>query len=122
MLNTLTHVSLNISVVRLEQFELMIRDLFCHVQILRISTEEHVMFLNGNFWEKLILLHLPGLRIFDIGIFYSTSNALLLDPCKTGVEEFHSSFWTTRQWFFEDHIYQKYNQSYFILYSANQRR
>ncbi|UJR19763.1 hypothetical protein I4U23_022897 [Adineta vaga] len=106
MLNRLTHLSLKINLVPLEYLESMMKNLFNYVQVLHISTEKTVSLLNGKFWEELIKSHLSYLRIFDIGIFYSCTS---YDPAvskrfDTWMEQFQSSFWTQRQWFFENYI------------------
>ncbi|CAF1064892.1 unnamed protein product [Rotaria sordida] len=64
----LTYVSLELDDINFDQFEHLVIDLFATIQVLRILIKYNtdIAYVNNNRWEKLILSHMPNLRIFDI--------------------------------------------------------
>ncbi|CAF2770403.1 unnamed protein product [Rotaria sp. Silwood2] len=131
VLNHLTHVSLKLNYIRFDQFEQLGIDLFAKIQALRVSINYNsdVAYMDGNRWEKLILSHMPNLRIFDIRHESWPSNTtannnsnnieLTLD---SRINQFTSPFWIERQWSFA----LQHNQSRYgnptIFYSTDPYR
>ncbi|CAF1495995.1 unnamed protein product [Rotaria sordida] len=76
ILNHLTDVSLGLTDIDFNHFEVLVRDLFSQVQVLRISSgyERHsywnMEYLNADRWEQLISIHMPNIRIFDFQYRY----------------------------------------------------
>jgi len=105
VLNHLTHAYLNIGDFTFHQVESIMRNLFNSVQVLYISifARNDGACLDANRWKQLILTSLPYLRIFDIDF-------VIHDDLRSGnniyrylnqIDEFNSSFWNERQWFFK---------------------
>jgi hypothetical protein len=104
-----------------DQFESMVKNLFNQVQVLYISTDNDVAYMDANRWERLILSHMPYLRIFDIAIRYSSTNEGTVSYV-TLINRFNSSFWVERQWFFGYNIFRGKFLKSVILYSTNPYR
>jgi hypothetical protein len=123
-LNNMTHIFLNIITINFDQFESMSKILFNQLQILRISINNDRIYLNANRWEQLILFSIPQLRIFD---FQYTDllendndhNQLIYNSV---INQFSSSFWTERKWFFAYQFYSEEYRNQVILYSINPYR
>ncbi|CAF3779202.1 unnamed protein product [Adineta steineri] len=117
----LTHVSLNLGNVYFDVFELLIKNILHQVQVLHISTPADPTYLNANRWESLILLYMPCLQIFDIDYHLYTSR-VDGEIYMNLIDQFGSSFWIERQWFFAYHmkVIGEYCQIYF--YSTNPYR
>ena len=109
-LNYLTHVSVTLNHINFERFEQLVRNFFLKVQILRISIiyNGDPAYMDNKKWERLILSHLPNLKIFDIRHEdwrrqVTTSNEISNDnstPLDNEINKFTSSFWTERHWVF----------------------
>ena len=120
VLNHLTHVSINMTYLPYDTFEWMVQNLFHQVQVLYISLYDDV-YLNANLLERLILFYMPYLRIFNPTILYSVDKKDL-NRCITSVNEFNSSFWVERQWFFEYQITGYQFLPTIFFYSTNPYR
>lgn len=104
-LNYLTHVFLKLDAVNFDQFEQLANDLFNKVQVLHISiSHSHdILYTNSQRWERLILSHMPALRIFDIQHEnWPTNNNDNNDSYGVDdpINQFTSPFWIKRGWFF----------------------
>jgi hypothetical protein len=121
MVSHLTHVSLNITDVTFDEFELLMKTLFQQIQVLYISTREDRDYIDANRWQELILSHLSNLRIFDLQHKYSfkESERPVYDNL---LNKFKSLFWFKRKWFFEHHIYHDENDDLAIFFSTNPYR
>jgi len=107
-LDHLTHLVLTLINVQFDHFELFISNLCPCLQILRISIDDFCEYIDEIRWRKLITSHLTCLTTFDLSI----SCALIhqnKDPTELirNIEQFHSLFWWTRQWFFQYQIDMK---------------
>ncbi|CAF1062997.1 unnamed protein product [Rotaria sordida] len=82
-----------------------------------------VTYADNKRWERLILSHMPNLRVFDIRHEdwpkHANNNQLVLD---TQINPFTSSFWIERQWFFEHQCYHLRYTDCTIFYSINPYR
>ena len=124
VLNQLTHVSVNLKDFDFVQVELMITHLSHSIQVLCLSTHNstYVEYMNANRWKQLILSTIPNLRIFDIQFDYVlgiTNDELTLEG---QINQFSSSFWTERQWFFEHRYYRSRCGRCIFFYSTNPYR
>jgi len=119
-LTDLKYVSLKIVSINFNAFEIVIKNFFHHVEVLRISTKYSQAYLDAQRWERVILSYMPNLRIFDIdheGIV--RDNQLTFHDF---VKQFNSSFWMERQWFFtHQHNWQK-NLNSGLFYSTDPYR
>lgn len=96
-LNSLTHVTIHKTNMEFDEFELLVRNYFQQIQVLHFSRNFDEQFLNANRWERLIVSHMPQLRIFD---FHCTMSAFDQNKFDNLINHFHSPFWLERQWFF----------------------
>ncbi|CAF1218779.1 unnamed protein product [Rotaria sordida] len=77
--------------------EKIIKEFFHHVQILHLATYYTGAYLDTQRWQKLIVYHMPYLRVFDI----NCQDFLEYDiSCHDAVTEFNSSFWIKNKCFF----------------------
>jgi hypothetical protein len=126
VLNHLTHAYLKISDFTFYQVESMMKNLFHSVQVLFISicARNDGRYLDANRWKQLILTSLPYLRIFDIAflIHDDLRSGNNIYQCWNQIDEFNSSFWIERQWFFEHAVYANRDGNYHYLFSRNPYR
>ena len=104
VLDYLTHVSLKVH-LDFDIFRVVVRKLFCQVQVFVLSVSDNLAYLDAREWERLISLHMTKLRIFDIDIFCSSTSCSNFGYFIGLTRQFDSSFWLERQWFFERHVY-----------------
>ncbi|CAF1471323.1 unnamed protein product [Rotaria sp. Silwood1] len=122
-LNYLTHLFLKLIHFTFNDFELLIKNLFCTIQVLHLYIEDGEEYLNAERWKQLILSYIPNLRIFDIQCIYSfviNKNAQLRFDFL--FDQFTLPFWFERQWFFARRDYFKYGYHNSIFYSTNPYR
>ena len=98
----LTHVSLDLGNVYFDVFELLMKNILHKVHVLHASTPADQTYLSASRWESLIPLHMPYLRIFNIKQRVHTSRTDG-ETYMSLIDQFRSSFWTERQWFFGVH-------------------
>ncbi|CAF1342622.1 unnamed protein product [Rotaria sp. Silwood1] len=101
-LKHLKYLSIKIDSIRFKKLEILFKYFFQHIQILRISTNSNIEFLDAKQWEQLILTYMPNLQTFD---FYHDGLFCIMcirNPLKfhETISQFNSSFWTERKWFF----------------------
>ncbi|CAF1523883.1 unnamed protein product [Rotaria sp. Silwood1] len=114
-LKYLKYVSLQFEFVYFNEFEKIIKEFFYHVQILRLTTHFDEECLNAKRWEELIISHMPYLRIFDINHNdYIENNNFTYHHL---INQFNSSFWMEKKWFFTHQHDQKNLSLSGILYS-----
>ncbi|CAF2116346.1 unnamed protein product [Rotaria magnacalcarata] len=122
-LKHLTHVSLNLDRISFDRFEEIVKNLFSTIQVLYTSIEYNTddAYKDSRKWEQLILYHMPNLRVFDIRdvrkATHTTDNNNLpiLD---NHTNQFTSSFWIKKQWFFALQHYKLGFGSRQIFYST----
>ncbi|CAF3494983.1 unnamed protein product [Rotaria socialis] len=119
-LKYLKYISLNLDYVRFDQFEKILKTFFHYVEILRIATLFDEAYLNAKRWEELLSIHMPCLRIFDMNHCDSIRNNSL--TYHDLIDQFNSSFWISKQWFFtHQHDWQQSLESG-MFYSTNRYR
>ncbi|CAF1407883.1 unnamed protein product [Adineta steineri] len=123
----LTHISLNLNSMDFNEFEEMTIDIFNQAKVLHISISHSYdrMFSNADKWEQLILSHMPNLLIFDIqyrNIIYTNNHNGNQEISNTPFDNFTSSFWNKRQWFFTQKYFRKQDRNHAILYSTDPYR
>ncbi|CAF3771071.1 unnamed protein product [Rotaria sp. Silwood1] len=120
-LNNLTHMDLK-TTITFDELELtMIKNFFHQVQVLYISTNSDIAYLDANRWKRLILSYIPQLRIFDFqhrNMIENSNN----NNYDNMINRFYSSFWYEHKWFFVHHFYKKQNVNEIIFYSINPYR
>ncbi|CAF4064356.1 unnamed protein product, partial [Adineta steineri] len=83
---------------------------------LHITSCDDPEFLNAKRWERLITSFMPNLRIFNM------NHTGLADKYHDVINQFNSSFWITKQWYFTHEHITKYNSQTGIFYSMNPYR
>jgi hypothetical protein len=120
-LEHLKFVSLKLDHIRLNDIEDSIKKFFRYVEVLRLSTERFACeCLDAKRWERLISSSMPSLRIFDVNFYgFGMPNQLTFHEL---VNQFNSSFWMDKQWFFtHQHGWQE-DLNHGMLYSTNPYR
>ena len=105
----LTHVYFNLHDGTFDDFEILIKNFFHQIQVLSISTPWDRSYLDANRWKQLILSYMPHLRVFDIQ-YYVIINTIEKEIYANLFDQFYSSFWFDRQWFFLHIILMKGDQ------------
>jgi hypothetical protein len=122
VLNQLTHVSLKLKNIKFNQFEPFIINLFHHLHVFRISTDNDKEYLNADRWERLISSHMIYLRAFDIQHLYSIRDVNDQWVYDDLISQFTSSFWIERQWYFGYQHPEENRSQYGIFYSIQPYR
>ncbi|CAF4187706.1 unnamed protein product [Rotaria sordida] len=119
-LEHLKYVSLELDIVYFNRFEQLIKNFFYHVEILRFTSKYDSRYLDAEIWENLIVSYMPYLRIFDIN--HDGSIQHNLSRYHNWIDQFNSTFWNEKQWFFtHQHDWQDTIGSG-IFYSTNPYR
>ncbi|CAF3709690.1 unnamed protein product [Rotaria socialis] len=115
-LKYLKYVSLEFDFINFHKFEEVMKKCFYHVQMLRLTTGYNEKCLNGKRWQQLIMSYMPYLRIFDINHqdYIEKKNFTYHHI----INQFNSSFWTEKKWFFTHQHDQKKQSTSGILYST----
>ncbi len=127
--NDLTDVSLKLYSISFNDFESLVTEFFCQVQILRLAvcparlSFNDIQYLNANRWERLISTHMGNLTIFDFQHQYRVPRHNHNRAAyEAEVNKFDSLFWINRQWFFEQQYYETSWRKIAFFYSTNPYR
>jgi hypothetical protein len=121
VVKNLKYVSLKLEDIPFNKLEELIKYFFRRVEVLRLTTRYDKAYLDAKRWEQLIKSYMPNLRIFDINHHDSVldNNPLTYHDL---INQFNSSFWIEKQWFFtHQHDWQERFDSG-IFYSTNPYR
>jgi len=110
-LSNLTRACFHNCNVDFDAFEMFIKKISSQLEVLRLETSSHPDYLNATRWKQLIRKHIPRLRKFhfDHQVYDPVFNKL--SPNHEAINQFASTFWIERQWFFEfkdsidEHVY-----------------
>ena len=124
--NHLKKVQIDNMKISFDEFELISKQTFNEIESLHLSMIlDPGTYLNANRWEQLILNSMSKLRIFDIQ-FQDLLNTQNDDNChalcKRILNDFSSSFWTERKWFFDYQFYRELYGRRVMFYSINSKR
>jgi hypothetical protein len=117
----LKSVLLKLDSIDFDRFEDLIKNYFQCVEVLRLTTECDLDYVDANLWEKLIVSYMPNLRQFDIHhryTIYDNNPSILYEV----INEFMSSFWIEKNWFFTHQNTLEENSNNGIFYSTNPYR
>jgi hypothetical protein len=93
--NYLTHISFDFHHIYFNQFEILVKNFFSHIQVLHLSTG------HDNRREQLILSYMPYLCIFQLNfrdsVYGDNHDQSSYDVL---INKFNSSFWVERHCFF----------------------
>ena len=119
-LNHLKYVSLRLR-IEFDLFEDLIKNYFRSIEVLRLTTTFHSEYLEAKKWEQLITSYMPNLRIFDID-HHGYGEGVKPSSFHDSINQFNSSFWISKQWFFTHQHDWKENPNHGIFYSTNPYR
>ena len=99
-LSDLTHVTIGHCNERLETFEIFITQICFQLEVFKMTESIDRSYLNGDYWERIILKYFPHLRKFELHYhdYNYTISRLILQPYHKLLDRFISSFWIERQW------------------------
>jgi hypothetical protein len=119
ILKNLTHLFIEAERLTFDQVELFISKLSHQLQVFHFSTVYDPTYLNADRWEQFILSYLPYIQIFNIKLFPNYDDDRI--SCHTSIDQFTSSFWSERRWFFT-HEYYSSKKSLASFYSIEPYR
>ncbi|CAF2233828.1 unnamed protein product [Rotaria magnacalcarata] len=115
-LKYLKYVSLKFDFINFHKFEKVMKKFFHHVQMLRLTTGYNEKCLNAKRWQQLIMSYMLYLRIFDINHQdYIGKKKFTYHHI---INQFNSSFWMEKNWFFTHQHDRKKQSTSGILYST----
>ncbi|CAF1150383.1 unnamed protein product [Adineta steineri] len=118
-LNNLTYISLKLRSFDFHDFELLAKDLFHNLQVLRFCASDEITYLHANRWQNLILSHIPNLMIFDFQYeYYAKSEKDMISINENLIKKFTSPFWIERQWFFSTQHSCGHSENDFLFFSV----
>lgn len=116
ILNNLTHLSFKVENLSFDHLELFFTNLTHQLQVFNFSTDYQVDYFSARRWEDLISSKLPKLRLFNLQI-KSKETTLTAVPY-VSINQFTSSFWLKRQWYFR----YEYQPTHAVFYSIHPYR
>ncbi|CAF1437534.1 unnamed protein product [Adineta steineri] len=118
-LNNLTYISLELNHFDFDNFELLAKDLFHNLQVLRLYASLRIEYLDANRWQNLILSYIPNLITFDFQyIYFADFEDNMMSSYENLIKNFTTSFWTERQCFFSTQDSFGYNGDDFLFFSV----
>lgn len=117
LLQHLTYVSLKLCNFHFAFVKQLAIDVFPNVQTFHLRSERAITTeqLNANQWQQLIQSYLLNLRVFDIEFDVCISNNNQQLQFEIEFNQFQTSFWTERKWFFSSIV--DANERDIIFYS-----
>ena len=109
----LTHLSIKNCLLSFDKLELFIVKICSQLKRLRLSIRTDINYLDANRWQWLISNYMYRLSIFDFQHFQFASNVENLQLYHAMINQFSSSFWITRQWFFAHQHCSQYGRMKF---------
>lgn len=116
-LNYLKYISLKLDGIPFDLLESFIRQFFHRVEVFSLTVLDSQDYLNAHRWEKLILSSMPELRHFDFHHHGGVENDSQLYHHL--IDQFNSSFWTQRGWYFTHQHPSTTDFSHGLFYSTN---
>ena len=120
-LEHLKFVALKLDSIRFNCIEESFKRFFRNVEVLHLTTQKYdYEGLNAKWWEQLISTYMPNLRIYDINYYgFDLPNHLTFHQL---INQFQSSFWISKQWFFSHQHHCQGDLDQGVLYSTNPYR
>jgi len=109
----LTYIYIGVCYINFSVFEIFIKKISSRLKELHIHIFGIIDYLDANRWEQLIKEHMPHLRKFYFTYEQSINNKVRY-PSYTIINQFNSSFWIQRKWFFELEL--NYNKIRFSIH------
>ncbi|CAF3954073.1 unnamed protein product, partial [Rotaria sordida] len=120
VLKNLKYISLELDLVPFNQLEKLIKNFFYYVEVLRLTTKADSTYLDAKKWEQLIVSYMPNPRIFDIN--HEGSQQINQVTYHDLINQFNSSFYIEKKWFFTHQHYWQETIKSGIFYSTNPYR
>jgi hypothetical protein len=96
----LTHLYIDDCLLSFDQFESFVVKFCLRLKLLSLSIRRDEAYLDGDRWQQLISFHIPDLKIFDFEHSMWIYTKEMLDAYHMKIDQFASSFWRQRKWFF----------------------
>ena len=125
LFKNLTHVSVKRTFLKFNQFIQLFKDIFRNVEVLHFTVESYGIdqgYMNANRWKDIILTYIPKLRIFDFQCDLSLHVPDDRHNIETEINQFTSSFWIERKWFFTHDVHRTQYRNRLLFYSINPYR
>jgi hypothetical protein len=92
------------------------------LKLLHLSIRGEEAYLDADRWQRLISFHIPDLKTFDFehSMWFDTKEAL--DDYHAKIDQFASSFWRKRKWFFVHQHHATYRAGATKFYSTQPYR
>ncbi len=119
----LTHLSLSHWFLSFDEFVSLISIIGYQLELLYISLSRDIQCLNAHRWQQLISRYMP--RLFKFNFHYGVPMVQDINgytDCQELVDQFSSSFWIERKWFFAYKHRQVSNQEYLLFYCIQEQR
>ncbi len=116
VLSNLTYLSFDTENLSFDDLESFFLRLSHRLEVFRLSADYNITYLNADRWERFILANLPRLRIFDIQLI--SKGNLNQNAIYISINQFMTSFWFKRKWFFR----YEYEHSFAAFYSIEPYR
>jgi len=97
----LTSITFNMCNAQFDQFEIFIQKICKQLRILCINASQDAAYLDASRWERLISQHMPYLRVFTFEYHEYHYQSIELSSDTSLLNQFTSSFWIDRGWFFQ---------------------
>jgi hypothetical protein len=115
-LKSFKYVSLRVYDMNFNRLEHIIKNYFHCIEVFHLESTHDQSYLHAKQWEQIILSDMPNLRVFDI------NHNGLGENYHDLINEFNSSFWINKKWFFaHQHTWNRGSGSG-IFYSINPYR
>ena len=97
----LTRITFNMCNAMFDDFEIFIQKICKQLRVLCINTSQDAAYLDAIRWERLISQHMPYLRVFNFEYHEYHYQSIELSSHNNQLNQFTSSFWVDRGWFFQ---------------------
>jgi len=98
ILKYLTYLEIELKNLSFSEFEQCIINLFPQLEVLYVSRNADVGYLDAHKWKRLTSSHLRNLRILDVQHICSAED-MIYSIYTNLIDRFISSFWIERKWF-----------------------
>jgi hypothetical protein len=118
----LTRVYIDDCLLSFGQFESFVAKFCLRLKLLRLSVRRNDSYLDANRWQRLISFHIPDLKTFDFEHVTWIDNNEALDIYHAQIDQFNTSFWHQRKWFFVHQHHARYTAGTTKFYSTQPYR
>ncbi|CAF1365215.1 unnamed protein product [Adineta steineri] len=118
----LTSITFHMCNVEFSNLEIFIQNIGKQLRVLCINTSQDIAYMNATRWEQLISMYIPNLRVLKFGYDEYHYQNIELASHHTLLNQFTSSFWINRGWFFQITVDIDYWPPIKVTYSISPNR